>query len=176
VRQRTSLGRPCALLASAALLANVVACSAGGDPSTQPRAGGAGSDVGSSGASGSLASAGSGNMSGTGAAPSSIGIATLLESCSASKLGRPQVRRLTRGELQRTLDDIFPQVKGKWTVSIAEAESSLGFDNDPAVLTVGSQVAGKLLDTASALATAHRIALALRPSSTNSGGACSAVR
>jgi len=90
----------------------------------------------------------------SGSAGPTIAIETLLERCDTSKLGRPQLRRLTRGELQRTLDDIFPQVKGKWAVSIAEAESALGFDNDPAVLTVGGQVAGKLLDTASDFATA----------------------
>jgi hypothetical protein len=155
VRQRTSLSRGFALLGSAALLASAVACSAGGDGPTNPaRAGSSGSDSGSSsGAGGSSASAGSGNA-GSGAVPSSIGIGTLLQSCGTSALGRPQLRRLTRGELQRTLDDVFPQVKGKWTVSIAEAESTLGFDNDPAVLAVGGQVAGKLLETASALATA----------------------
>jgi hypothetical protein len=153
VRQRTSLGRTCVLIGSAALLASSVACSAGGDPDSVGRGGSSGSGSGSSGASGSSPTAGSGNA-GSGAAPSSIGITTLLESCDSSALGRPQLRRLTRGELQRTLDDIFPQVKGKWAVSIAETESSLGFDNDPAVLTVGGQVAGKLLETASALATA----------------------
>lgn len=89
-----------------------------------------------------------------GGAPGSIPVSSLLKSCGTSALGQPQLRRLTRGELQRTLDDIFPQLKGKWTVSIAEAESALGFDNDPAVLTAGGQVAGKLLDTATALATA----------------------
>ncbi|MEI9949956.1 MAG: DUF1588 domain-containing protein [Pseudomonadota bacterium] len=149
----TSVRRACALLGGAALLAGAVACSAGGGSGTPAAGGSSGSGSGSGGASGSSEAAGSGNVS-SGAAPSSIGIATLLQSCDTSALGRPQMRRLTRGELQRTLDDIFPQVKGKWAVSIAETESALGFDNDPAVLTVGGQVAGKLLDTASALATA----------------------
>lgn len=154
MRHQASLSRTCMLLGSAALLASAVACSAGGDLSTPARGGSSGTGNSSSGgASGSAPTAGSGEA-GNGAAPSSIGITTLLESCGSSALGRPQLRRLTRGELQRTLDDIFPQIKGKWTVSIAETESALGFDNDPAVLTVGGQVAGKLLDTASALATA----------------------
>jgi len=155
VTRRTSLGHSCTLFGGIALLASAVACSAGNGSGNAGRGGsgnGNGSS-GSSGASGSPANAGSGNVSG-GAGSGSIGITSLLESCGSSTLGRPQLRRLTRGELQRTLDDIFPQVKGKWTVSIAEAESALGFDNDPAVLTVGGQVAGKLLDTASALATA----------------------
>jgi uncharacterized protein DUF1588/uncharacterized protein DUF1592/uncharacterized protein DUF1595/uncharacterized protein DUF1587 len=155
VRPRASLGRACFLLGSAALLASAIACSASTD-SGPTRAGTSGSGNGTSGASGASGSsptAGSGDTS-SGAAPSSIAITTLLESCGTSALGRPQLRRLTRGELQRTLDDIFPQVKGKWAVSIAETESALGFDNDPAVLTMGGQVAGKLLDTASAFATA----------------------
>jgi hypothetical protein len=137
------------------LLVSSIACSAGGSADNAGRAGNSNGSSGSSngGASGNSASAGTGDVS-SGAAPSSIDIKTLLQSCGSSALAQPQLRRLTRGELQRTLDDIFPQVKGKWTVSIAEAESSLGFDNDPAVLTVGGQVAGKLLDTASALASA----------------------
>ncbi|MEI9938416.1 MAG: DUF1588 domain-containing protein [Pseudomonadota bacterium] len=155
MKRHTSVNRACMLLGGAALLASAVACSASGDPSNSARAGGSssGGGNGSSGASGNSAAAGSGNMSSSGA-PSSIGVTTLLQSCGTSAIGAPQLRRLTRGELQRTLDDIFPQLQGKWTVSIAEAESALGFDNDPAVLTVGGQVAGKLLDTASALATA----------------------
>jgi hypothetical protein len=147
--------RALGLLGSAALLASGVGCSAGGSENSAARAGSgnaAGGD-GNMGASGSSPTAGSGNMSGGGGS-SSIGIKSLLQSCGTSSLGQPQLRRLTRGELQRSLDDIFPQLKGKWTVSIAEAKSALGFDNDPAVLTVGGQVAGKLLDTATDLATA----------------------
>ena len=151
--QHSSVRRVWARLGSAAVLVSALACSAGGGSSNNAKPSSAGSGGGSSGSAGSPAAAGGGNMS-SGGAPSTIGVTTLLQSCGTSALGRPQLRRLTRGELQRTLDDIFPQVKGKWAVSIAEAESALGFDNDPAVLTVGGQVAGKLLDTASALATA----------------------
>jgi len=150
------LHRPFACFGSAALLASVVACSAGGGSEPAARGGNGSGGNGSNnsgGASGNSASGGSGNMS-SGGTQSGIGISTLLKSCGTSALGQPQLRRLTRGELQRSLDDIFPQLEGKWTVSIAEAESALGFDNDPAVLTVGGQVAGKLLDTATALATA----------------------
>lgn len=153
--RRASLQRAAVLLGNAALFASAVACSAGSssDPMARAGNGSAGNGSSTSGAGGSQPTAGTGNES-SGAAPSSIGIGTLLETCGTSSLGKPQLRRLTRGELQRSLDDIFPQLKGKWTVSISEAESALGFDNDPAVLTVGGQVAGKLLDTASALATA----------------------
>jgi len=154
VIRSSSIQRSCAFLGSAALFASAIACSAGSDNhGTRGGNSSGGNDSSSGGGSGSTATAGDGNVSGSGGM-SSIGIDTLLQSCGTSALGKPQLRRLTRGELQRTLDDIFPQVKGKWTVSIAEAESALGFDNDPAVLTVGGQVAGKLLDTATALATA----------------------
>lgn len=155
MKRMISLRRAFAFAGGAALLGSVVACSAGGgsEPAARGGNGSGGSGNSTSGGSGNSASGGSGNSS-SGGTQSSIGITTLLKSCGSSALGQPQLRRLTRGELQRSLDDIFPQLKGKWTVSIAEAESALGFDNDPAVLTVGGQVAGKLLDTATALATA----------------------
>jgi len=154
VKREFSMRRACAFFGSATLLASVVACSGGASPTTpRPTDNTGGSGTSSNGGSTNPGSGGSGAMSGSGAT-SSVGIGTLLQTCDSSALGQPQLRRLTRGELQRSLDDIFPQVKGKWAVSIAEAESALGFDNDPAVLTVGGQVAGKLLDTATALATA----------------------
>lgn len=155
MKREISMRRTFAFVGCAALFAGSVACSSNGSDNPPVRGGNSGgSGSGSGGAS--VGTAGSGNASsgGSGATSSAIGLDTLLESCGTSALGQPQLRRLTRGELQRTLDDIFPQVKGKWTVSIAEAESPLGFDNDPAVLNVGGQVAGKLLDTATALATA----------------------
>ena len=102
-------------------------------------------------------SVGSGNASttgGDGGAVKGMAVGELAKTCDTSALGRPLLRRLTRSELQNTLDDIFPQVKGKWAVGIPDAESSLGFDNDPVVLTVGGQVAQQLLDTADSLATA----------------------
>ena len=147
-----SLRRTFAAFGSAALFASAIACSGGGSP-TPPRPNDNGSGGNGSGGA-SVGNAGTGNMSGGGGGSSVIGIEVLLKTCDTSALGQPQLRRLTRGELQRTLDDIFPQVKGKWAVSLPEAESALGFDNDPAVLTVGGQVAGKLLDTATDLATA----------------------
>jgi len=157
VTRQASLRRAVVLLGNSALLAGAVACSAGSDPNPLARGGGSNSAGGgsnsSSGAGGSQPSAGTGNISGD-AGSSTVSIKQLLQTCGTSALGRPQLRRLTRGELQRSLDDIFPQVKGRWSVSISETESALGFDNDPSVLTVGGQVAGKLLDTASALATA----------------------
>ncbi len=125
-----------------ALLVTLGACSADGDRNGDASGGNAGSA--------GMPGGGSGNASGSG----SIGVSTLSQTCGTSALGRPLLRRLTRGELQNTLDDIFPQVKGKWTVKLPDVESGLGLDNDPALLTVGGQVAEQLLDTANNLATA----------------------
>jgi hypothetical protein len=135
-----SCSRLWAGLAGGALLATLGACSADGERNDDSSGG----------------SAGTGGTAGAGGKPpaGSIGIGTLTQTCGTSALGRPLLRRLTRGELQNTLDDIFPQVKGKWAVKFPDAESSLGLDNDPALLTVGGQVAEQLLDTANNLATA----------------------
>jgi hypothetical protein len=124
-------------------LALVSACTAGGNHSSSPgpnQAGSAGSSAG-------------GSSSAGGAGPS-IQVGMLTQTCSTSQLGRPLLRRLTAGELKRTLEDIFPEVQGQWSVAISESKSSLGFYNDPAILSGGGQVAEKLLDTADALATA----------------------
>jgi hypothetical protein len=129
-----------------ALLALSMACSAGGKDNPNQSTAGSG---------GSSATGGNSSVGGSGAAPSGLGVGELAKTCGTSAVGRPQLRRLTRAELQNTLDDIFPQIKGKWSVAFAEVKSlSLGFDNDPALLTVGGQVAEKLLDTAQNLAAA----------------------
>ena len=138
---RASRTTPWASLASGALLAALGACSAEGGERNDDAAGGSAGTAGAAGAAGK-------------APAGSIGVATLTQTCDTSALGRPLLRRLTRGELQNTLDDIFPQVKGQWSVKFTDVESSLGLDNDPALLTVGGQVAQQLLDTADNLATA----------------------
>jgi hypothetical protein len=122
------------------------ACSAGGQGAPGGPTGSGGTSTGTGGSTG---------MSGSGAGPGSIAVGDLAKTCGTSSVGRPQLRRLTRAELQNTLDDIFPQVKGKWAVAYSEVKSlTLGFDNDPALLTVGGQVAEKLLETAESVATA----------------------
>jgi hypothetical protein len=144
---RSRRGQLGAALGISALLGMLSACSAGGQGEPNgPNNGGGGSG----------ANGGSGNMSGaSGAVPSTIGVGELAKTCGTSALGRPQLRRLTRAELQSSLDDIFPQIKGKWTVAFPEVKSlTVGFENDPALLTVGNQVAEKLLDTADSVATA----------------------
>jgi len=82
----------------------------------------------------------------------SVGVSTLTQSCATSAVAHPQLRRLTASELQHSLDDIFPQAQGKWATGLAEVASPLGFNNDPALLTVSEQVAGKILTGARALA------------------------
>jgi len=138
----------CGLLGVSTLLSALAACSAPGGSTgdAHPGSGGSMSTAGT---------AGTGNASTTGGSGvKGMAVGELAKTCDTSALGRPLLRRLTRSELQNTLDDIFPQVKGKWAVGIPDAESSLGFDNDPAVLTVGGQVAEQLLDTADSLAKA----------------------
>lgn len=131
------------------LVALLAACSAGGNDPPDMSSPTAGSGTTTGGGSGS------GNAAGSGSGPGAIGVGQLAQTCDSSAVGKPQLRRLTRAELQNTLDDIFPQVKGKWAVAFPEVKSlSLGFDNDPALLTVGGQVAEKLLDTAESVATA----------------------
>ncbi len=81
--------------------------------------------------------AGAGGGAGPGAGPSSV--------CGASKLGAPRLRRLSRDELNNTLDDVFPEVKGARTASFsADAISTRGFDNDATLLVVGKQLADEL--------------------------------
>ncbi len=149
MKARAVLAKGRRALGVSAALGFLAACSAGGqgDPG--------GPTTGGGGQSASGGSASSGAASGTGAVTGSIGVGDLAKTCGTSAVGRPQLRRLTRAELQNTLDDIFPQIKGKWSVAFPEVKSlSLGFENDPALLTVGGQVAEKLLDTADSVATA----------------------
>ena len=149
-----------------ASLALVVACSAGG--SSKPSHEGA-----SGNGSGGSSSGGSGSGSGGGMA--SVGIGTLAQSCGTSAVAHPQLRRLTASELQHSLDDIFPQVQGKWATGLAEVASPLGFHNDPALLTVSEQVAGKILTGARGLAsaaTADGVLTQLLPCAASGDHAC----
>jgi len=112
-----------------------------------PGAGGIGN---SSGTAGGTGTAGSG--AGTGTAGSGSPNFTL--ACSGPQLGRPFLRLLTGTELQNTLSDIFPEVKGMWTASLPSSQiSSHGFDNDGGA-QVGPQLAGAIRDAGLALATA----------------------
>jgi hypothetical protein len=125
---------------------------AGGSGGAVVHGGGAGGSAGSFVGSGAGGSAGSTVASGAGGDLGSGG-ATQSQSCSQAANGSPVLRLLTNSELQNTLDDIFPEVKGQWTASLpANGLSSYGFDND-AQATVGAQLVSGLLDTAQSLAT-----------------------
>lgn len=106
---------------------------------------------GTGGSSGSTAGSGMGGDLGQGGTTTTTTINA--KSCDQAANGPPVLRLLTNRELQSTLDDIFPEVKGQWSSSLpANGLSSYGFDND-AQATVGAQLVGGLLETAQSLAT-----------------------
>jgi hypothetical protein len=164
---RRSLGQLAWLLPTLAL---GVAC--GGSSSNDPRdplgsggvtsTGGGSSTTGGStlgkggGTNGVSGNVGTGGSPGTGGAVGTGGSSPdeFVRACTEAKLGSPLLRLLNRAELDRTLVDVFPQIKGQWTNALpADTGSALGFDND-AGATVGNQRASALLDTALSVATA----------------------
>lgn len=111
----------------------VAACQAGGNAS--------GPNMGAAGANGSAGS--------TSTPPGSFDLA-----CNQATVGKPVLRLLTRAQLTRTIDDIFPQLKGTWSSTLpADPVSGYGFDNDAAAV-VGPQLAQGLFDTASSIGAA----------------------
>jgi len=77
------------------------------------------------------------------------------ELCGTSEVGKPLLRRLSRRELVRSLEDVFPEVKGAWTATLsADNLSTDGFDNNAAVLVVGKQTADEIATTAASVAKA----------------------
>jgi hypothetical protein len=117
------------------------ASATGGSSGTGAGGGTSGGTSGSSGSSGSSGTSGSGGSS-------------MTTSCPSSQIGSPALRLLTRREIDNTLDDIFPSVKGKWTDSLpANITVASGFDNDVSAV-VGNQLASALFDTALSVATA----------------------
>jgi hypothetical protein len=110
--------------------------------------------TGTAGNSGNPGTAGSGTAGSTSTGSAGSGSPNFQLDCSGPSLGRPFLRLLTGTELQNTLADIFPEVKGQWTLSLpASTISSHGFDNDGSA-QVGAQLAGAYVDTALSLATA----------------------
>jgi hypothetical protein len=127
---------------------------AGGGALTGGAGGGGGSitGVGAGGSGGGASGAGAGGSGGAGGGAGGGGGSAL--DCTSAANGSPVLRLLTNWELQNTLNDIFPEVKGQWTSSLpANGVSSQGFDND-ATAAVGTQQASGLLDTGLSLATA----------------------
>lgn len=97
--------------------------------------------------------------------------------CDASRIGPGLLRRLTRGELQATVEDVFPEIRDSWRGNRMSADpaSVLGFSNDSAALLVGSQAAGELLRTAEDVATlvsAPGTLAALLPCASGGDAAC----
>jgi hypothetical protein len=121
-------------LVTLATLAGVMAaCSAGGG-------GGGRGGSGNGGAGGGSGGNGGGDPTAT---------------CGTSKVGTPKLRRLSRRELSRTLEDVFPEAKGQWTLELsADPVSHYGFDNDAAVLVVGKQTAREIASSAASVASA----------------------
>ncbi len=111
---------------------------------------GAGNNAGANagqGAGGSQASSGGSSSAGTSSAGTSSGGSSGFSlDCQAPNNGRPTLRLLTRLELENTLNDVFPMLKGQWSDSLpASVLSEAGFDND-ASTTVGTQFATSLLE------------------------------
>jgi len=138
------------------------ACAGAGGPVNQTGAAGAGGNVSTAGNTGTAGGGVAGGGGGSGSAGSTAGNTGSAGSgdpnfhlnCTGALLGKPSLRLLTGTELQNTLTDIFPEVKGVWTLSLPAATiSSHGFDNDGSTL-VGAQRAGAYVDTALSLATA----------------------
>lgn len=105
----------------------------------------------------SAGAAGSGSTSSGGGGPNTgtQGRDAIAERCETTQLAPPQLRRLTSGELERSLRDIFPSLASGWAgVRVgADPVSSLGFSNDARTLVVATQTAQELLGTAEDVAT-----------------------
>ncbi|HEY7374654.1 MAG TPA: DUF1587 domain-containing protein, partial [Polyangia bacterium] len=135
-------------------LATITGCAGAGHVGTGT-AGSSGPGVGGVGNSSGTAGSGSGTAGSSGGSTGTAGSGSpnfQLE-CSGAQLGRPFLRLLTGTELQNTLSDVFPEVKGMWTASLPSSQiSSHGFDNDGGA-QVGPQLAGAIRDAGLALAT-----------------------
>jgi hypothetical protein len=134
-----------------ALLGACAGDAKGGGGGSGSGSSGGGNGTGGGGPNGSGGNGGPGT--GGGNTPGTGGVGFTL-SCTAPNAGSPLLRLLTRGELQNTLGDVFPEVRAQWSGTLpASRVSAFGFDND-ASGSVGKQLASALLETAEAVATA----------------------
>jgi hypothetical protein len=133
-------------IACALLLVGAAGCAGGGSGH-----GGGGASGGSSGGNtGGNGTGGSGPSTGTGGGSSQ----TFTLNCSSAMPGTPQLRLLTRAEIQSTINSAFPDIAGQWTASLpSNTISPQGFDND-ASATIGSQLAGAVTDMGVSVGTA----------------------
>lgn len=83
-----------------------------------------------------------------------VGLDEVRETCGAgaSKVGRPVLRRLTQGETQASLLDIFGLAGWTGVKLSPDPSSHVGFTNDSSVLVVGGNTARELLKTAEEVA------------------------
>jgi len=129
-------------IAGALVLIGAAGCAGAGSGSSGGNTGGTGSSIGSGGTGAGQASTGTG------------GTQNFTLSCSSAQPGTPELRLLTGTELQNTIDTVFPGISGQWTASLpASTISAQGFDND-ASSTIGSQLAGAVLDMGVSVGTA----------------------
>ena len=97
--------------------------------------------------------------------------------CETSRVGPGLLRRLTRTELQATIQDVFPEIAADWrgTRLSADPASTLGFSNDSSALLVGVQTAGEILRTAedvASLVTSEGVLPVVLPCASAGGEAC----
>jgi len=128
------------------LLVGVAGCA--GHAGGSPTGGSGGSGTGTGGSGAGTGTGGSGAGTGSGGSPN------FSLACSAAQLGTPQLRLLTRTELQNSIDTAFPDIVGQWTASLpSNTISAHGFDND-ASAAIGGQLAGAVLDMGVSIGTA----------------------
>lgn len=148
-------------------LASVMACAGSGSSGHQGTGSGGSSNNNSGGTVGSTGGAGMATGTGGTGAPGNPNVNL---SCPSAQPGSPTLRLLTRTELTNTLNDVFPEVQGKWSAALpASTVSARGFDNDSSA-TVGAQLAGGILDTALSVATAVSTSSLAACSTTTSSG------
>lgn len=86
-------------------------------------------------------------------AASTASLEGVLQRCDSSRVGAPQLRRLTIRQLENSLRDIFPQAEGGWQgLGLNDVSSKIGFSNDASQLVVSPQTAGAILAAAEQLA------------------------
>lgn len=74
-----------------------------------------------------------------------------LVTCATSAVGAPVFRALTRSEFEKSVNDIFPGIAGKWSNTLpSNLVSGAGFDND-VKSQIGEQTAEQLLTTAESI-------------------------
>ncbi|HEV8548977.1 MAG TPA: DUF1588 domain-containing protein, partial [Polyangiaceae bacterium] len=142
--------RTSAMVAGFAAVVALAACS----PSKPPGGGSHDAGSGGNGNASTGGSSGKGSGGSTSGDGGSGGTQPPTTACTQANTGSATLRLLTRGEFENSINDIFPNAKGKWTNSLpADSVSAYGFDN-AVTSSVGNQKAGALLDTALSIGTA----------------------